>query len=99
MESGKCKKPSKRVPVLWLDVVPKYTPGHSKFAPKWMKMQARKDAKAGNINYEWPARKGAKSGKIRRISGQAKKQRQARKGAKTGQKRPEVRQEKSQRDA
>ncbi len=40
-------------------------------------MQARKDAKAGNINLKRPARKGAKSGKIRRISGQAKEQRQA----------------------
>ena len=26
MEAGKCKKSSKKVPVLWLVVVPKYTP-------------------------------------------------------------------------
>ncbi len=50
MEGGKCKRPSKKVPVLWLVVVPKYTPGHSNIAKKRMKMQARKDAKAGNIN-------------------------------------------------
>ena len=26
MEAGKCKKPSKKIPILWLVVVPKNTP-------------------------------------------------------------------------
>jgi hypothetical protein len=42
IEAGKCKKPSKKVPVLWLVVVPKYTPGHSKIAKKGWKCRQEK---------------------------------------------------------